>query len=310
MKSLSQAQESEARPAGPGEAVREKEARAAAFRCASGRLKLCSAVPIVLLILLILGSMDGCSLHKSQTVTRLNAPGETVIKNELIAIPGGTFQMGRDDSVPSEGPSHKVQVKTFEMDKTEVTNAEYGEFVTQTKHAPPEPWGAPTPPLGHANLPVTNVSYQDAVAFADWRSKRDGVTYRLPTEEEWEYAARNGDRNNLYPWGDTWLPTRAATLDAGVGKEQAVGSYPAGANRWGVHDLIGNVWEWTSSKASMYQGNSMKMSAQFQGWIVARGGGYSTAPQKISGALRDWFAPDYKNPVLGFRLVKVASSSH
>jgi formylglycine-generating enzyme required for sulfatase activity len=95
---------------------------------------------------------------------------------------------------------------------------------------------------------VTNVSYDDAVAFAEWRSKRDGVTYRLPTEEEWEYAARNGDKDNLYPWGNTWQDGTRGDAETGVGKEQPVGTYQQGANRWGVQDLMGNVWEWTSQK--------------------------------------------------------------
>jgi formylglycine-generating enzyme required for sulfatase activity len=212
--------------------------------------------------------------------------------------------MGRNDSVPTEGPAHQVTVNNFAMDKTEVTNAEYAQFVKLTNHAPPEQWGSPKAPVGQELLPVTNVSYEDALAFAEWRSQRDGATYRLPTEEEWEYAARNGDKDNLYPWGNTWAAGRAATVEAGVGKEQPVGTYPQGANRWGVQDLIGNVWEWTSSKASVYKGNPLQLPAQYQTWIVARGGSYGSPANKLSGTMRDWFAPNYKNPVLGFRLVK------
>jgi len=193
------------------------------------------------------------------------------------------------------------------MDKTEVTNAEYAQFVKQTNHTPPEQWGSVKPPAGQELLPVSNVSYEDTIAFAAWRSKRDGVTYRLPTEEEWEYAARNGDKDNLYPWGNTWASGHAATLESGVGKEQPVGTYATGANRWGVQDLIGNVWEWTSSKASVYKGNTLQLPAQYQDWIVARGGGYSSPTNKVSGTHRDWFARNYKNAVLGFRLVKAAS---
>jgi serine/threonine-protein kinase len=212
--------------------------------------------------------------------------------------------MGRNDGSPTESPAHQVTVNTFSMDKTEVTNAEYAQFVKQTNHAPPEQWGSVKAPVGQELLPVSNVSYDDAIAFAAWRSKRDGVTYRLPTEEEWEYAARNGDKDNLYPWGNTWATGRAATLDAGVGREQPVGTYPQGANRWGVQDLMGNVWEWTSSKASVYKGSTLQLPAQYQDWIVTRGGGYSTPTNKVSSTYRDWFAPNYKNQVLGFRLVK------
>ncbi len=273
-----------------------------------------AAMPIMivaLLVLLIGGGAGGFFFYKSRHVAqpgppKTPPPEEVTIKPDLLEIEGGTFQMGRNDSLPTEGPAHSVTVNNFAMDKTEVTNAEYALFVKQTNHAPPEQWGSVKPPVGQELLPVSNVSYEDAVAFAAWRSKRDGVTYRLPTEEEWEYAARNGDKDNLYPWGNTWASGRAATVEAGVGREQPVGTYPQGANRWGVQDLIGNVWEWTSSKASVYKGNSLQLPAQYQDWIVARGGCYSSSQSKVSGTMRDWFAPNYKNQVLGFRLVKAS----
>ncbi|HYW74020.1 MAG TPA: SUMF1/EgtB/PvdO family nonheme iron enzyme [Pyrinomonadaceae bacterium] len=269
------------------------------------------AMPIVAVVLLVVlagGGVGGYFIYKARSVTPVGPakppPEEVTIKPDLIEIDGGSFQMGRNDSVPTEGPAHQVTVNNFAMDKTEVTNAEYAQFVKQTGHTPPEHWGSVKPPVGQELLPVSNVSYDDANAFAAWRSKRDGVTYRLPTEEEWEYAARNGDKDNLYPWGNTWTAGRAATAETGVGKEQPVGTYPQGANRWGVQDLIGNVWEWTSSKASVYKGNNLQLPAQYQDWIVARGGSYSSTSNKVSGSMRDWFAPNYKNPVLGFRLVK------
>lgn len=271
-------------------------------------------VPIVLVVLLVVligGGIGGYLLMRSKTKTsgptKPTDPGEVPIKANLVDVPAGKFQMGRNDSLPTEGPAHDVSVDAFAIDKTEVTNAEYSQFVRQTNHAAPEQWGSVKAPLGQELLPVSNVSYDDALAFAEWRSKRDGVTYRLPTEEEWEYVARNGDKDNLYPWGNTWQAGHAATLDAGVGKEQPVGTYPTGANRWGVQDLIGNVWEWTSSKASVYKGNPLQLPAQYKDWIVARGGSYSSPSNKVSGTMRDWFAPNYKNPVLGFRLVKAAS---
>ncbi|HEU5238533.1 MAG TPA: bifunctional serine/threonine-protein kinase/formylglycine-generating enzyme family protein, partial [Pyrinomonadaceae bacterium] len=274
------------------------------------------ALPIVLGMLLVLlagGGVGGYFLLKSRTNKPLvgpvkpTDPADIPIKPDLIEMPAGKFQMGRNDSLPTEAPAHEVTLNAFQMDKNEVTNAEYGQFIRQTNHAPPEQWGSIKPPIGQESLPVNNVSYDDAVAFAEWRSKRDGVKYRLPTEEEWEYAARNGDKDNLYPWGNTWQAGRAATLESGVGREQPVGTYPLGADRWGVQDLMGNVWEWTSSKASVYQGNQLQLPAQYKDWIVVRGGSYSSQSNKISATMRDWFAPNYKNQVLGFRLVKVSS---
>jgi eukaryotic-like serine/threonine-protein kinase len=276
-----------------------------------------SALPLVLALgaVLVLGAgVGGYFILRSKVVTpagpakRENPKGPEVVKKaELVDVSGGEFQMGRNDSLPTEAPAHQVNVSGFSMDKTEVTNAEYARFVSETNHTPPQQWGSVTPPVGQELLPVSNVSYEDAIAFAEWRSKRDGVTYRLPTEEEWEYAARNGDKDNLYPWGNSWAPGRAATQEAGVGKEQPVGTYPQGGNRWGAQDLIGNVWEWTSSKASLYPGSPLKLPDVQKGWIVARGGSYSSQANKVSATMRDWFAPNYKNPVLGFRLVKSAS---
>jgi len=276
-----------------------------------------SVLPLVLgliAVLLIVGGVGGYFVLRPKAVTpagpvkpKTPTGPDVVNKPDLVEIPGGAFQMGRNDSLPTESPAHQVTLNGFSLDKNEVTNAEYARFVRESNYPAPQQWGSVTAPVGQELLPVSNVSYEDAVAFAEWRSKRDGVTYRLPTEEEWEYAARNGDKDNLYPWGNVWASGRAATLEAGVGKEQPVGTYPQGGNRWGVQDLIGNVWEWTSSKASLYPGSPLKLPEVQKGWMVTRGGGYSSPANNVSATRRDWFAPNYKNPVLGFRLVKTAS---
>jgi eukaryotic-like serine/threonine-protein kinase len=276
-----------------------------------------SALPLILglsLVLLAGAGVGGYFILRSKVIpagpvkpiTPPPTGPDVVSKPDLIEIPAGAFQMGRNDSVPTEGPAHQVTINGFSIDKDEVTNAEYARFVTEANHTPPEQWGSVKAPVGQELLPVSNISYDDAVAFAEWRSKRDGVTYRLPTEEEWEYAARNGDKDNLYPWGNTWATGRAATQETGVGKEQPVGTYPQGGNRWGVQDLIGNVWEWTSSKASLYPGSPLKLPEVQKGWMVTRGGGYSSQANNVSATRRDWFAPNYKNAVLGFRLVRPA----
>ena len=276
------------------------------------------AVPIVVVVLLVVlagGSVGGYFIYKSRGSAIGPAkppidPTDAPVKPDLLEVSGGKFQMGRSDGPPTEVPAHPVTVGNFEMDRTEVTNKEYGQFVKQTNHAPPEHWGSIKPPEGQELLPVANVSYQDALDFAAWRSKRDGVTYRLPTEEEWEYAARNGEKDNLYPWGNTWETGRAATQEAGVNAPMAVGTYPKGMNGWGVVDLVGNVWEWTSSKASLYGGDPDKKLAQFKDWIVIRGGCYASSvkgsfpPGPVSSTMRNWVAPNSKNPVLGFRLVR------
>lgn len=226
---------------------------------------------------------------------------------EMIAITGGTFQMGRDDGPQQETPAHSVTVSDFSMDKTEVTNAEYADFVKETKRTPPGYWPGGNVPAGQEQWPVNSVSLDDAKAFAAWRSKRDGVTYRLPTEEEWEYAARNGDQANLYPWGNTWANDSAVVK---VASPQTVGSFPNGKNRWGVVDLIGNVWEWTSSKITNYPGGRLTIPDQYKDAYVMRGGSYLSEPsgeRAITATFRDWVAASTKHPALGFRLVRAGS---
>jgi serine/threonine-protein kinase len=225
-----------------------------------------------------------------------------------VEIAGGTFQMGRDTGGEQERPAHPVKVATFFMDKTEVTNAEYSDFVRETNYTFPDHWTGRQPPVGLEHWPVVNVSVDDANAFAQWRSKRDGVTYRLPTEEEWEYAARNGARNDLYPWGNEWKDQVAVLRES---TPEPVGSHPEGSNTWGVQDLIGNVWEWTSSKVSAYPGSSVtEIPTAMQDWVTIRGGGYVTDPGNknapVSSCMREFITPKTRKPLLGFRLVRAS----
>jgi formylglycine-generating enzyme required for sulfatase activity len=269
---------------------------------------------VVLIVLLIGGGTGAYFLMRSKSTTGPGNNGnnatpaptsgpDTSTKADLVEITGGTFQMGRNDGPPQERPEHTVTVQPYFMDRTEVTNAEYAIFVRDTNYEPPADWINGKPLAGQERWPVANVSAKDAEAFAAWRSKRDGLTYRLPTEEEWEFAARNGGQYKLFPWGDSF-EERHAVLKAAT--PRPVGSYPEGKNRWGVLDLIGNVWEWTSSKASVYSGKPIR--ATDREWLVQRGGSYASDPddplKPISATYRDWFDPTLRHPTFGFRLVR------
>jgi formylglycine-generating enzyme required for sulfatase activity len=224
------------------------------------------------------------------------------IKAEMIKIPGGAFKMGRSDGAPQEQPEHDVTVKDFWMDKTEITNAEYERFVAETKHPAPAHWTGGKIVPGEEQLPVVRVDMNDIKKFIEWRSKRDNVTYRLPTEQEWEYAARNGAANNLYPWGDKWEAERAVVE---VSAPKAVGSLPNGKNSWGVQDLIGNVWEWTSSNIKPYPGANIGFSKPNN--FVIRGGSYNSkasGDRAITSTTRFDVEPTRKDGLLGFRLVR------
>ena len=224
---------------------------------------------------------------------------------DQLLIEGGSFLMGRNGGPRQETPAHAVTVQPFQMDRTEVTNTEYADFVRDTNHAPPSHWIGSRPPFGQEQWPVVNVSFEDATAFAVWRSKRDGSQYRLPTEEEWEYAARNGERGDLYPWGPNWKDGAAVLKDAAPAP---VASRAEGKNRWGVFDLLGNVWEWTSSKASVYPGNTAVVPGTMQAWVTIRGGCYVSDPSKseapVTSCLREFVPPSTKTTLLGFRLVR------
>jgi iron(II)-dependent oxidoreductase len=268
-----------------------------------------------LLLLLLVGGIGGYFLYRSKRAASgsgAGTPGTNQptsktsenIKPDLVEIPGGTFQMGRNDGPPQERPEHSATVQKFYMDRTEVTNAEYAEFVRDTNYESPSHWVGGKPLSDQESWPVANVSPRDAEAFAAWRSKRDGVSYRLPTEEEWEFAARSGGEFKSYPWGDAWEEKRAVVKES---SPKPVGTYPDGKDSWGVVDLIGNVWEWTSSKASVYTG-AAEIPAANKEWVVARGGSYASDPNDkqipISATYRDWFEPSLRHQNFGFRLVR------
>ncbi|GAC1400633.1 MAG: hypothetical protein NVSMB56_15740 [Pyrinomonadaceae bacterium] len=266
----------------------------------------------------LLRPTNGAMNNNTQSVTNTSVPPKTQdIKPDLVSIPGGSFKVGRDD-VPAQTaaaivqtPARLVNIKPFAMDRTEVMNAEYALFVQQTGHEPPSDWNGKMPPSGREKYPVANVDLSDAEAFVAWRSKRDNVKYRLPTEEEWEYAARGGDKDYLYPWGNQWLDGFANVGNGDDAKDapKPVGSYTQGKSPFGLLDMIGNVWEWTSSKASVYPGNNrIKLPKDQTDWMVRRGGGYTYVGNRqsaeIAATFRDFVPASTKTSTLGFRLVR------
>jgi formylglycine-generating enzyme required for sulfatase activity len=165
------------------------------------------------------------------------------------------------------------------------------------------PWTDNNPPAGRERWPVANVSPKDVEAFAAWLSKRDGVVYRLPTEEEWEFAARNGAKHSLFPWGNSWEARRA-----NINQERSpvnVGSYPQGATQNGVQDMVGNVWEWTSSKSHYYDNRFVE--AYLKNARIVKGGSFfeKMNSEFYNATDRSWFGnEDSKFPTIGFRLAR------
>ena len=283
-------------------------------------------------------------------------PGDTFkdcdVCPEMVVIPAGAFDMGStaaerrwalDQGVDAEryaleGPSHRVEIPTpLAVGRFEVTREQFAAFAYGTGfdagpcsvNAGPGPesgkdWRNP----GFAQTgrhPVTCVNWGDAQAYLSWLSRKTGQTYRLPSESEWEYAARGGTRTMRY-WGDDWSNSDACgfanvadmtaqqeydlqwfyACDDGEAETSPVGSYPA--NAFGVHDALGNVWEWTEDcwNAS-YTGAPADGSAWTSGDCgsrVARGGSWDVIPGFVRSASRAGGQPgnrDYNN---GFRVVR------
>jgi serine/threonine-protein kinase len=290
----------------------------------ASKLPLFAAAAVVLVLLLGGGGYGVFRFVQSRKTTVLPnqgpkpTPSPTSNGNDgrqygpnLSVIPGGTFTMGSNDGPPQEQPAHSETVAGFSMDKTEVTNGEYAQFVRETGYAPPPHFSNGVPRKDEEDQPVGSVNVADAEAFAAWRSKRDGVTYRLPTEIEWEYAARSGEKNFKFPWGNQWDPQRAVTNPSGATALANVNSRPDGQNIWGVNDLIGNVREWTTSKVSFYPSNSVIPEALKQQALqravndrVVRGGSYQALKlDELTASSRDWFEATERKSFIGFRLV-------
>jgi len=157
---------------------------------------------------------------------------------EMVLIPAGEFQMGSNDGSSDEKPAHTVYLDDFYMDKYEVTNALYKKFMDATGHKAPFYWNDGE--YNALNQPVVGVSWNDAKAYAEWAEKR------LPTEAEWEKAARGGLVGKKYPWGDSLTHDDANYYGTG-GKDKWDGTSPVGSfapNGYGLYDMAGNVWEW------------------------------------------------------------------
>ncbi len=262
----------------------------------------------------------------------------------MLLIKGGTFQMGSNDGENDEKPVHTVTVPDFYLSKYEVKVAEFRVFVGETKYETDaekdggsygyegtewkkiegrnwrhDPEGNPA----QENHPVINVSWNDAVAYCDWLSKKTGQTYRLPTEAEWEYAAGNGSRHSKYSWGNgdpagkkggslrdetskqkfAWGSIWDGYTD-GYATTAPVGSFDA--NDFGLYDMTGNVWEWCSDWKGTYPAAAQTnpKGPASGSYRVLRGGSWNDNPQYCRVAGRYYYAPGVRDSVVGFRLAR------
>lgn len=257
-------------------------------------------------------------------------------RKSMVLIPGATFKMGTNpariseiaeafgikkhqDIILAETPQHTVTISSFYLDKYEVTNAEFRKFVKKhpqwsTTQIPKQfnngnylkDWNRNDYPQGKANYPVVNVTWYAAVAYCRSRGKR------LPTEAEWEYAARGGLIDKTYPWGDEPVDkTRTNYLGSEIRATTPVGTYPA--NGYGLFDMVGNVWEFTADEWGPYRsdaqnnpvaGGNLFLDNSFYKVTtrrVIRGGSWGGAPLNLRVAYRDSHPPDGARDFVGFR---------
>lgn len=235
-----------------------------------------------------------------------SAPEKPAVPENMIAIPGGEYTIGRnagDFFDRYEKPQHTVTLRPFYIDKTEVTNADYQKFIEATGHPAPTSWPNGRFEPGKELFPVTGVTLADAEAYAKWAGKR------LPTEEEWEVAA-HGRTPTAFPWGNAFDPSRANVKASGLGVPVRVGTYPAGASPFGVLDMTGNVWEWTASEAKLYPGSTEKPPTWDKPLApgvklqIIRGGACTEDTKRCTTTYRNWVPSDFSARELGFRCAK------
>ena len=255
-----------------------------------------------LTLLLILLTPVGCATKAKPLVLEL-APG---VEMELVNVPAGEFLMGstegEDMTRANESPQHTIDLAEFYIGKHEVTNAQYRAFVQATGHK-----GEDNALVGQDGHPVLGVSWDDSVAFCAWASERTGRKIRLPTEAEWEKAARGTD-GQRYPWGDpepdetrcNYGKSRAA------GGQMEVGRYsPEGDSPYGCVDMAGNVLEWTSSLLFdyPYDAEDGREDPNSRDARVVRGGGFFDNARDVRSANRNYGNPETRLSYIGFRVV-------
>jgi formylglycine-generating enzyme required for sulfatase activity len=212
---------------------------------------------------------------------------------DMVFVPGGDFLMGSNLSPRGdESPEHQVFLNDFWIDRLEVTNADYRECVAEGKCSEPTDLRFFSDPT-FASHPAVYVTWFQAEAYCTWRGKR------LPSEAEWEKAARGTDAR-AFPWGDD---SRPDLLNAGgsTSGTRAVGSYPHGASPYGALDMAGNVWEWVDDWYEAYPGSSYQSDLFGEKYKVVRGGSWNHPIQDARAFHRDIAFPSRALAVVGFR---------
>lgn len=228
---------------------------------------------------------------------------EAAPATEMVEIPAGPFTMGFSGGLDDERPEHQVDLPAFQIDIFEVTNVQFAAFVAATGYqtdaetaGSKKTWRTDYVE-GEDNFPVVRVSWNDAAAYCAWAGKR------LPTEAEWEKAARGTD-GRRFPWGNSFDPGLTNGKDSGLRSTVNVGSYGGGASPYGVFDMAGNVWEWTDSWYQPYPGNAAGSPYYGEQFRVLRGGGWFDVESELRTTRRSANIPTAANDDIGFRCAR------
>ncbi len=227
----------------------------------------------------------------------------TAIASEFVPIAGGWFTMGTDRGLDDERPPHRVFVDPFELAVCAVTRAEYEEFIGATGHELPRDWSNPL--FAQPDLPVVGVSWVDAAAYCAWRSQIEDRVVRLPTEAEWEFAAR-GDQPALFPWGEAmpeWIP------NGGRGPLPAPWPVRLGEpTGFGLLGIATNVHEWCADwhDAGYYSRSPERNPAGPDHGLrrASRGGSWRHAYTICRVTLRSKLDPSFRYNDYGFRVAR------
>lgn len=235
----------------------------------------------------------------------------------MVRIPAGKFLMGSTKAqveqaikdginkswAEKELPQHEVELPDYSIGKYPITNREYQVFVKRASYKSPKDWDGDQYPAEKGDHPVVYVSWEDANAFCKWLREKTNKTYRLPTEAEWEKAARGGD-GRIWAWGNEFGEGNANTNETKIGDTTSVGQYsPQGDSPYGCVDMTGNVWEWTSTlnKEYPYHVDDGRENKEAFGIRILRGGSFYSDRRDARCPYRGGYRPNYFNQ-LGFRV--------
>jgi formylglycine-generating enzyme required for sulfatase activity len=220
----------------------------------------------------------------------------------MVRIPAGWFWMGSDNGQENERPVHRVWVSEFAMGRCQVTNAEYACFLRETNVSPPPTWSDPN--FDHFQQPAASVSWFEAVAYCEWLSQATGERYRLPSEAEWERAARGGKEGASFPWGEESPETRPNYQLRWKSGPEKVGVSPA--NGYGLFEMCENVHEWCSDwfQPDYYVKSPAKNPAGPESGTrrASRGGSWRHHVKISRCSARSSIPPEFRYADYGFRL--------